>query len=92
MREFNKQLNIISAESITAHFEIEIITFIEKLTVNSLIDRIDFYMMQTNTPFLLCLQDINKLSVYLNNFKDQIVLRNESTISIIRFHKHSFLI
>ena len=92
MREFNKQLNIISAESITAHFEIEIITFIEKLTVNSLIDRIDFYMMQTNISFLLCFQDMNKLRVYLNNLKDQIVLKNESTVLIVRFHKYSFLI
>ena len=35
---------------------------------------------------------MNKLSVYLNNFKDQIVLRNEFTVLIIHFHKHSFLI
>ena len=48
--------------------------------------------MQTDTPFLLCLQDMNKLRVYLNNLKDQIVLRDESTISIVRFHEHSFLI
>ena len=35
---------------------------------------------------------MNKLSVYLNNLKDQIVLRDEFTISIIRFHEHLFLI
>ena len=92
MREFNKQLNIIFVESIIAHFGIGTAASIGKLTVDSFIDRIDFYVMQTNTSFLLCLQDINKLSVYLNNFKDQIVLRDESTVSIVRFHKHSFLI
>ena len=70
MREFNKQLNIIFVESIIVHFEIETAASIEKLTINSFIDRIDFYMMQTDTPFLLCLQNINKLNVYLNNFKD----------------------
>ena len=35
---------------------------------------------------------MNKLRVYLNNFKNQIVLRDEFTISIIRFHEHFFLI
>ena len=92
MREFNTQLNIVSAGSIIAHFELGTTTSIEKLTVNSFIDRIDFYMMQTNTSFLLCFQNMNKLKIYLNNLKNQIVLRNKFTISIVRFHKHSFLI
>ena len=92
MREFNKQLNITFAGSIIVHFGIEIAASIETLTVDSLINRIDFYIMQTNISFLLCLQDVNKLSVYLNNFKDQIVLRDEFTISIIHFHEHFFLI
>ena len=35
---------------------------------------------------------MNKLKVYLNNFKDQIVLRDEFTILIVRFYKHFFLI
>ena len=92
MREFNTQLNVAFAENITAHFEIKTTTSIEKLTVNSFIDRIDFHMMQTNISFLLCLQNINKLKIYLNNLKDQIILKNESTILIIRFYKHPFLI
>ena len=92
MREFNAQLNVAFVESIIVYFEIETAASIEKLTIYSFIDRIDFYVMQTNVSFLLYLQNINKLNVYLNNFKNQIVLRNESTISIVRFHKHSFLI
>ena len=92
MREFNKQLNITFVGNIIVHFGIGTTASIEKLIIDSFIDRIDFYVMQTNISFLLCLQDMNKLNVYLNNLKDQIVLRNESTISIIRFHEHSFLI
>ena len=92
MREFDTQLNITFAESITAHFGIETAASMRKLTINSSINRIDFYVMQTNTSFLLCLQDINKLNVYLNNLKDQIVLKDKSTISIVRFHEHPFLI
>ena len=92
MREFNAQLNVVFAESIIAYFEIKTTTSIKTLTIDSLINRIDFHMMQTNTSFLLCLQNMNKLRVYLNNLKDQIVLKNEFTISIVRFHKHLFLI
>ena len=92
MREFNTQLNVASVESIIIHFELETAASIEKLIINSFIDRIDFHVMQTNISFLLYLQNINKLKVYLNNLKDQIVLRNKFTISIVRFHKHFFLI
>ena len=92
IREFNAQLNVVFVENIIIHFEIRTAASIGKLTINSFIDRIDFYVMQTNTPFLLCLQNINKLKIYLNNFKNQIVLRDGSTISIVRFYKHSFLI
>ena len=35
---------------------------------------------------------MNKLNVYLNNLKNQIVLRDKFTILIVRFHKHFFLI
>ena len=70
MRKFNAQLNVASAESIIAHFEIETTASIGKLTINSSINRIDFYVMQTNISFLLYLQNMNKLKVYLNNFKN----------------------
>ena len=53
MREFNAQLNIAFVENIIAHFEIKTITSIEKLTIDSFIDQIDFYVMQTNISFLL---------------------------------------
>ena len=45
MREFNEQLNVVSVGSITAHFEIKTITSIEKLIINSFINRIDFHVM-----------------------------------------------
>ena len=81
-------MNVIFVENIIAYFEIKITTSIEKLIIDSLINRIDFYIMQTNILFLLYLQNMNKLSVYLNNFKNQIVLKNESTILIVRFYEH----
>ena len=92
MREFNAQLNVAFVESIIVYFGIKTAASIEKLIIDSFINRIDFYVMQTNTSFLLYLQNMNKLRVYLNNLKDHIVLKDGSTVSIIRFHKYSFLI
>ena len=92
MRDFDTQLDVIFADSITVHFGIETAILIGKLTVDSFIDRIDFHVMKTDISFLLCLQDINRLEIYLNNLKDQIVLRNEFTVSIVRFHEYFFLI
>ena len=91
MREFNTQLNIIT-RNITAHFEIKKIKSIETLFVISFINQIKFHVMQINTSFLLYIQNMNKLEIYLNNLINQIILRNDFTISIIRFHEYSFLI
>ena len=35
---------------------------------------------------------MNRLEIYLNNFKDYIILRNKSIILIIRFYEYLFLI
>ena len=35
---------------------------------------------------------MNRLEIYLNNLKDQVVMKNGVTISIIRFYEHLFLI
>lgn len=55
MRDFDAKLDTITANNIKAYFGIESATSIGKLTIESLIGRIDFYVMQTNTLFLLCL-------------------------------------
>ena len=92
MRDFNVKLNIATINSINVYFEIELATLIDKLTIDFPVNRVDFYIMQIDTSFLLYLQDMNKLEIYLNNIKDEIVIKNESIISIIRYYKHLFLI
>ena len=53
MRDFNAKLNTTTAGNIKAHFEIGSATSIGKLTVDSPVGRIDFHVMQTDTPILL---------------------------------------
>lgn len=91
MREFNTQLNI-TARSVIVYFEIGKAESIGTLFVISFINQIEFHVMQADILFLLCIQNMNKLRIYLNNFIDQIVLRNGFTILIVHFHEHFFLI
>ena len=91
MREFNTQLDT-SARSVTARFGIGSAESVGKLSVDSPVGHVDFHVMQADTPFLLCIQDMDRLGIYLNNLKDQVVLRDGSTVPIIRLHGHPFLI
>lgn len=35
---------------------------------------------------------MNRLRIYLNNLKDQVIMKNKVTIPIVRMHGHLFLI
>jgi hypothetical protein len=43
------------------------------INVNTLIRLITFYVVPANTPFLFCLQDIDKLGVKLNNLQNVLI-------------------
>ena len=45
MRDFDIKLDIVTADSINAHFGIELATLIDKLTINFSINRVDFYII-----------------------------------------------
>jgi hypothetical protein len=49
---------------------------------------ITFYILDTPTPFLLCLTDIDRLGIYLDNTRDKMVC-GIIKISIIRKWGHS---
>ena len=92
MRDYNTKLDTIIIDNIKTYFEIKLAISIDKLTVESFVNRIKFHVMQINIFFLLCLQNINRLEIYLNNLKDQIIIKNKFTISIVRLHEYLFLI
>ena len=48
------------------------------------IRRVEFFIVDANTPFLLSLADINKLKVYLNNIKNILVQANSSKVPVVR--------
>ena len=50
-----------------------------------------FHIVPTDTPFLLCLQDIDRIGVYYNNLQDCIIFPGGSH-PVIRSLGHPFII
>ena len=49
------------------------VIFFNIIRVQTPLGYITFHIIPTNTPFLLCIGDIDKLSVKLNNFKNVLI-------------------
>ena len=63
----------------------------KSINVTTLIESIEFHVVKINTPFLLCLIDMDRLGVYYNNIKD-IFTSDNMSMSVIRRFGHSFLL
>jgi hypothetical protein len=55
------RLDTSTKEQVSIQFGISIASFIRTVEVNSLISKVHFHVIYTNTPFLLCLANINSL-------------------------------
>jgi hypothetical protein len=70
-------LNPIKADAINVQFEIESISSIESLTIDTSFGLVKFHVIKTDTSFLLSLADMDRLKVYFNN------IENTSTNSVL---------
>ena len=61
------------AESVNFIFEVRNTLSIDTVNLDTPIRIIIFYIIQINTPFLLCLTDIDKLGAYFNNLTNKVV-------------------
>jgi hypothetical protein len=59
--------------------------------VNTPIGEIDFAVMPTNTPFLLCLADMDRYGIYLNNV-DNVLVHQGKEYPIVRKWGHPWLL
>jgi hypothetical protein len=59
--------------AVNIQFGIGLATLIRLVKVKTLISLVNFYVIKANTPFLLCLMDIDKLWVYYNNVIDALI-------------------
>ena len=64
---------------------------IGSITVESPIGNIDFHVVEADTPFLLCLADMDRLRVHYNNVTD-VLITPTGELPIVRRFGHPFLV
>src|SRR5688572_22858692 len=87
--EMNTNLPIVIARYGKGKATSEGILMVETPAGNAL-----FYVMEADIPFLLCLQDLDKLGYYYNNQTDFVVYKDglKPSIPIIRIFDHLFMV
>jgi len=63
-------------------FGIRIATSIKTADVVTPIGKIQFYIIHTDTPFLLCLVDIDRLQIYYNNLRNVIITHTKKVLVV----------
>jgi hypothetical protein len=69
----NIRLDTSTKGQVSVQFGIGMASSIGTVEVNSLIGKVHFHVVYADTPFLLCLADMDSLQVYYNNLKDIII-------------------
>ena len=87
----NIDIDIAQAGAINVQFGIGSTPSIGLITVNTLISNIDFHVVKANTPFLLCLKDIDTLRTYYNNVTNMLITLSAKLLVTRRFG-HPFLL
>ena len=86
------------AGAVNVQFGIGSTTSIGSVTVKTPIGLVDFHVVKADTPFLLCLADMDRLQVYYNNITDTLTGPTTAlgskhiTLPIVRRFGHPFLI
>jgi hypothetical protein len=91
IKNISIDLNRIKTEAVNVQFEIESISSVESLIIDTLFELMKFHVIKTNTSFLLSLADMNRLKVYFNNVENLLV-NTIKVLSIIRRFDHDFLL
>jgi hypothetical protein len=61
------------------------------INVHTPIGEVQFHVINVNTPFILCLADMDKLQVYYDNVRDVLVTQT-SEVPVVRRFGHAFLL
>jgi len=59
--------------------------------LDTLLEKIVFYIVAINTPFLLCLADLDRLGAFFNNVSNKII-QNKNSYPIVRRYGYAFLL
>lgn len=84
-------IDVSKASAIYVQFGIDSISFMRSVLIQILIEHIKFYIVKTNTPFLLYFADMNRLDIYFNKINNSLVIKNTCILVIYSFD-HPFLL
>ena len=84
-------IDISKADAIHVQFGIGSISSMGSVIIQTPIGHIEFHIVKADTPFLLCLADMDRLGVYFNNIDNSLVMKS-TRIPVIRRFDHPFLL
>src|SRR5450432_3776685 len=76
---------------VNVQFGIGNTTSIGSIDLHTLIGIVQFYVMEADIPFLLCLADMDTLQVYYNNLRNVIVTKTKD-VPVVRRFRHPWLL
>jgi hypothetical protein len=88
---YDTTIDVTKAGTVNVQFSIRSTPSIRLITVNMPVGQAEFHIVKADTPFLLCLKDIDTLGVYYNNLKD-LLIAPSTTVPVIRRFGHPFLL
>src|SRR6266700_6246564 len=94
----NVDIDITQTGAVNVQFGIGSTASIGSVAVKTPIGLVDFHVVKADTPFLLCLVDMDRLQVYYNNVTDTLIGpaiapgSKHVTLPITRQFRHPFLI
>lgn len=80
-----------TAGAINVQFGIGSTPSIGSLTISTPVGIIEFHIVEADTPFLLCLADLDTLQAYYNNLKN-VVVTPTKTVPVVRQFGHPFIL
>jgi len=66
-------INTMQTGAVNVQFSIGLTVLIGLVVVKTPIGLVNFYIVKADTPFLLCLADMDRLQVYYNNIMDTLI-------------------
>ena len=84
------QVNKAKAGAVNVQYGIGSTSSIRSLLLDTPIGIIKFHVVKTETLFLLCLEDMDKLNVYFNNLENVLITSTKS-VPVVHCFGHSFL-
>ena len=74
---YDVNIDFFKTEAIYVQFDIGFISFIKSIIIAIFIDQVEFHIVKTDTPFLLCLVDLDRFKVYFNNVENILVSKKK---------------